>query len=290
MNKEVLIKSFAKINIGLRILRKRTDGYHDLETIFYPIKLYDEIFISAGKSSENVNSVILKSNKSYLPLNRENLCYKAVEKFFSEFKIRDHYKIRIELKKNIPVGGGLGGGSSNASAVIRFLTKYFGIDIEKYRSRLLNTALGIGSDVPFFLLMKPCYATGRGEKLKILSQFNPDFDILIVNPNLHISTKWAFDKLNLSPGFEKETALNNVQVFDPERSEIYENDFEKIVFEKYNLIGDIKTRLLDSGAVYASMSGSGATVFGFFRKNENIKTLNCRNSFLKQNFFTFISG
>lgn len=290
MNKEVLIKSFAKINIGLRILRKRNDGYHDLETIFYPVKLHDDIIISAVRSAGNVNSVVLKSNKSFLPLNRDNLCYKAVEKFFSEFKIRDNYKIRIEIKKNIPVGGGLGGGSSNASAVIRFLTKYFGIDIEKNSSRLLRTALSIGSDVPFFLLMKPCYATGRGENLKILGEFNPDFDILIVNPNLHISTKWAFEKLNLSPGSEKKPTLDNIRIFDPERSELFENDFEKVIFEKYSLTGEIKKRLLDSGAVFASLSGSGATVYGFFRKNEKLKTLNCSDSFLKQNFFTFISG
>lgn len=287
---ETVLKSYAKINIGLRILNKRDDGYHNLETIFYPIKLFDEIIVSIEPATDNFNSVILKSNKSFIPLNRDNLCYKSVEKFFTVFQIKSNFKIYINLKKNIPVGGGLGGGSSNASAVIRFLVNFFNIDVQTHRQKIIDIALSVGSDVPFFLMMKTCYASGRGEKMKLLKNFKIDYDILIVNPNLHVSTKWAFSNLNLHKGNYKDPLLNEVQEFDLSRKEIFENDFEEIVFNKFSLIRSIKSTLLSSGAVYASMSGSGATVYGFFEKNQKEIVNLCRKNFEEKRYFTFISA
>jgi len=238
------LKSFSKINVGLRILRKRADGYHDLETIFYPLKLHDEILIEIDRSKTEFNSVLLKSNRSFIPLTKDNLCYKAIEKFFKAFKIRDSYKINLELKKFIPVGGGLGGGSSNAAAIIKCLIRYFNIDIIHNRKKILDLALSIGSDVPFFLVMKPCYAEGRGELMNMLPDFKIDCDIFIVNPNLHVSTSWAFEKINIDPENSKEPLLNKVNTFEADKKNIFINDFENIVFRKYEILKIIKDELI----------------------------------------------
>lgn len=284
-----VIKSFAKINIGLRVLRKREDNFHDLETIFYPVKLYDEISFQIRPATVKFNSVRLKSNKPYIPLTRDNICYKAIEVFFKAFHVKDCFEVDIYLKKNIPVGGGLGGGSSNAAAIIKVLVNYFKIDIESNRKKILDLALLIGSDVPFFLTMKPCYAEGRGEKLRILPRFRIEYDILIVNPNLHVSTKWAFEKLNMNEGTETQPILKNVQSFDLTLKETYVNDFEKIVFPKFETLKYIKEELINMGAVYSSMSGTGATMFGFFEKENKSALTKCREYFDKKKFFTYVS-
>ncbi len=284
------INSYAKINVGLRILRKREDGFHDLETIFYPVKLHDEISIKIEKSSTGFNSVILKSNKPYIPLTKDNLCYKASEIFFKAFNIKECYKISFDIRKNIPVGGGLGGGSSNAAAVLKFLLKFLNIDIAENRQKILDMALSIGSDVPFFLMSKPCYAEGRGEKMSVLPEFKIEYSILIINPNLHVSTKWAFEKLNLTPGIQKESSLKEIKKFDLSQADKFKNDFEDIVFEKYELLREVKETLLNMGAEFASMSGSGATMYGIFDKKNNLSTLlKCRDYFDSKKYFTYIS-
>lgn len=283
------VKSYAKINIGLRILGKREDGYHNLETIFYPVKLYDEISFDIHRSALQYNSVILKSNKSYIPLTKDNLCYKALEIFFHTFHVKDCYKIKLNITKNIPVGGGMGGGSSNAASVLKFLIKFLNIDVFTNKNRILEIALSLGSDVPFFLLNKACYAEGRGEKMSLLQEFKLDYNILIINPNLHISTKWAFEKLNLKTGQNKECILKGIQIFDLNKTDKFKNDFEEIVFEKYNTLSEIKKDLIREGAVYASMSGSGATMFGLFDKNNGSALIKCRDYYNSKNYFTFIS-
>jgi len=284
-----IIKSFAKINIGLRVLKKREDGFHDLETIFYPVKLFDDISIQIQPSISKFNSVILKSNKTYIPLTKDNLCYRAIEYFFKAFYIKECYTISLYLKKNIPIGGGLGGGSSNAATLIRALINFFKIDIELYRKTILKLALSIGSDVPFFLMMKPCYAEGRGEKIQILPDFEITYDILMVNPNLHVSTKWAFEKLNMKEGSEKESILKNVQTFDLLYKDAYVNDFEEIIFSKFNTLKKIKHELCDMGAVYSSMSGTGATMFGFFDRENKTRLKECREHYHNKQYFTYIS-
>ncbi|HMQ68874.1 MAG TPA: 4-(cytidine 5'-diphospho)-2-C-methyl-D-erythritol kinase [Ignavibacteria bacterium] len=283
------LNSYAKINFGLRILEKREDGFHNLETIFYPVKLHDKINIKIKRSELPSNSVILKSNRSYIPLTRDNLCYKAVEYFFREFKITEFYRIEIELDKLIPVGGGLGGGSSNASVIIKFLLKYFNMDISVHRKKILELALKLGSDVPFFLIHKPCYASGRGEKITILKDFINAYDILIVNPNLHISTKWAFENLNFESGKKTEPVLDKVKFLNIENFSLLVNDFENIVFNKYEELKNIKEELKKFGAVYSSMSGTGATMFGLFEKNKKGTLNKCRDYYKDKKYFTFIS-
>lgn len=284
-----ILNSFAKINIGLRVLDKREDGFHNLETIFYPVKLHDEINIEIQKSETNFNSVILRSSKSFIPLTRDNLCYKAVEYFFKEFKIHDCYKVNIYLKKIIPVGGGLGGGSSNAAAIIKFLIRYLNIDIISNRSLIMNLALSIGSDVPFFLMLKPCYAGGRGEKIKLLPDFRIHKDILIVNPNLHVSTRWAFEKLDFKKDISKEAVLGSVTNFNDSNPDIFINDFEGIVFQKFHELKVIKEEMISMGATFSSMSGTGATMYGMFDKNKKGTLRKCRDYYEAKKYFTFIS-
>ncbi len=284
-----VLNSNAKINIGLRILGKRQDGFHELETIFYPVKLRDILTISMEESGADTNSVILKSNKSYVPLTKDNLCFLALEKFFKAFTIKERYKIIIDIEKNIPVSGGLGGGSSNAATVIKFLVRQLGIEVQPNKQKLISLARDIGSDVPFFLMMRACYAEGRGEIMTPLQDFFVDYDILIVNPNSRVSTKWAFEKMMLSGIPMKEKTLQNVRRFNIKDAEIYVNDFEEVVFNKNPELRTVKEDLIKSGAAYASLSGSGATLFGFYKRSEKQKTKKAMREFAANGYFTYLS-
>lgn len=280
----------AKINIGLKIINKRNDGFHNLETIFYPVNLSDEIYLRAERSKRNTNSVTIKTNSKIVPTDRTNICFRMIELFFRIFNIKDFYIINIEIKKNIPVGGGLGGGSSDAAAVLKYLTKFFNIDISQKREEILQISLGVGSDVPFFLIQKPCFARSRGEIITRLNDFTlEDYWVLLVNPNLHISTRWAFENL----GFEKDetrvSKIKQVKKFDESSAALLENDFEKIVFGKYPELEKIKNEMLGFGALFASMSGSGATMYGLFKKDEKEQLKNASDYYKNKNYFVFIS-
>lgn len=280
--------SYAKINVGLKIISKRNDGYHNLETIFCPVDLNDLIDIKIEPGYLKFNSININSDYETLPNDSTNICYEAIENFLNEFPQKNYYNIEIFIHKNIPVGGGLAGGSSNAAAVIHFLADYFGVDKKENRDRLINAALATGSDVPFFLYGKPCFASGRGEKIVPLEDFNINYDILLVNPNINVSTKEAFDALGYKEGEVHESRLGEVKMFDPENTSLFENDFEKVVYTMNDVIANIKNDMINSGAVFASMSGSGATVYGFFTPQDaNIEMLT--KNFAESGYFTYLS-
>ena len=283
----MILKSFAKINIGLKIINKRDDGFHNIETIYYPINFYDEIDFNIKKSFKNYNSLVLKSDKTHIPSDKSNTCYKAIIHFFKQFEIKSCFSISINITKNIPVGGGLGGGSSNAASTIKALTKYFNLNIAENREQILDVALSIGSDVPFFLISKPCFASGRGDQLRLLPDFKVGYKILLVNPNLHISTRWAYENFKISDLNPTETYLRKITDLDLNAYK-FENDFETIVFEKYPVLNEIKNFMNDNGALYASLSGSGATMFGFFETEKANLLKTCYNSFKEKNYFTQI--
>jgi len=283
------IKSYGKINLGLQIISKRDDSFHNIETIFYPVKLSDKLSIRITPSKKGFNSVTIRSNKSYIPTDKSNCCYKVIESFFKEYKIKKCYRIDIYIRKIIPVGGGLGGGSSNAASVLKYLVRYFDINIRKNKKEIMNIALSVGSDVPFFLIMKPCLATGRGEKLKILKQFSLKYIILLINPNLHISTKWAYENIKLKPVDKLLSDLGDVKEFDSSLSKVFKNDFEDVVFSKYNELELIKKDLDEMGAVFSSLSGSGATMYGFFEKSSREALRKAYNYFKRKDYFVFIS-
>ncbi len=261
----MLYKALAKINIGLRILSKREDGFHNLESIFYPVNLFDEINVDIFNSRENKNSVYISSDNPLIPLDRNNICYKIIINFFRIFNIRKTYIIKINIKKNIPIGGGLGGGSSDAAAVLKYLINFFNVDINKSRQDILRVASETGSDVPFFLVSKPCLARGKGEILSLLPDFKLNYNILVVNSGVHISTKWAYESLKFPDDIVKEPIYSDLKIFNESDINLYTNDFESIAFKKYGELSEIKNDFYYHGAFYSSMTGSGASIYGFFK-------------------------
>lgn len=273
------VKSPAKINIGLYVKNKRKDGFHNIETIFYPIGLNDEIKAKIEQTNNPVNYISVKDDNNTMLSGRQNVCYRAVKLFFDEMNISGKYSIYIDIRKNIPVGAGLGGGSSNAASVLKVLSRHFRLTSVKpiskqSQSRINKIASRLGSDVPFFLLGKPAYATLRGERLTLLPKFKIKCDILLINPNIHISTKWAYDTLDIKHQTAKiknnsEPKLREVQKFNINEPGLFQNDFEQVVFSNYPEVREIKYNMYEYGAVFSAMSGSGSTVYGFFEKGIN---------------------
>jgi len=256
---KIKIKSIAKINFGLRILNKRSDGMHNLHTLFLPLDdLYDELsFERSDKSSYH-------SNIDSLCFDNDNLIYKAHR--LLEEKSGKSLPVKIELNKNIPIGGGLGGGSSNAAVTLIALNKLFELNVDS--KRLKEIALTLGADVPFFLYGKAAIGTSLGETLEPFD-FPTGFTIAVVNPGVHVSTAEAFSEIipiNERLPFDK--IIKNGKIdFDFCRNNIV-NDFEKSVFSKFPEIEKIKNSFYSHGAVFSLMSGTGSTVYGFFTKRE----------------------
>lgn len=256
----------AKINLGLRILRKREDGYHDLETIFYPIGLQDALeIIRLGTEEKTSSFPFTVSGAEIEGRLTSNLCVRAYKLLKKDFPDLPH--IKMHLHKTIPSGAGLGGGSSDAAFTLLLLNKLFGLMLD--REQLLRYAGELGSDCPFFIINKPCYATGRGE---ILEEVNIDlspYRIVIVNPGIHIDTALAFT--NVLPAIP-DSSIRDIISRPVERwKDDLQNDFEKIIFARYPGIVDIKDQFYSAGAVFASMSGSGSTVYGIFKKDAELR-------------------
>ncbi len=256
-----LHRAYAKINLGLRILEKRPDGYHNIETIFHRIDLFDEIAFSPSPTT------IVESNSSEAPGGEKNICYKAAL-LLQEF-LGTNQGVRISITKNIPVGAGLGGGSSDAATVLRELPRFWQKDIKEETPKAI--ALQLGSDVLFFLGRSSALGRGRGEMLEYFELDLP-YWVLLCYPNIHVSTAWAYGRIK--PGHSSpqktlrqimETNLNQPEVLVKE----LRNDFEETVFAEYSEVADVKRILLDAGAVFASMSGSGSSVYGFYREEKS---------------------
>ena len=253
----------AKINLGLNITRKRPDGYHDLETVFYPIAILDAIEVI--KSDNNGEEVQL--SLSGIPITDkpgDNLCLKAywlLKKDFPKLPA-----IKIHLHKSIPAGGGLGGGSADGSFMLKLLNQKFGLRLST--EQLLDYALQLGSDGPFFIVNKPCFATSRGEVLQPLAVDLSAYKLVIINPGIHVSTAEAFSLL--IPSLTSKSIKEVIQQPIESWREVLKNDFEEPVFKKHPAIGAIKAKMYDAGAIYASMSGSGSTVYGIFRKMQEV--------------------
>ncbi len=252
--REIKVKAPAKINLGLHVISRRVDGYHNIETIFYPINLFD--VLTFKESDEfTFTSTNQEINES------DNLIIKA--KNLLEDETKQKIKVHIHLEKNIPVGAGLGGGSSDAALTLKTLNKLFNFNLD--REKLSELALILGSDVPFFLNPKPCFASSRGEKLEYLAIKIP-YSILIINPGIHISTKWAYSMIIPK---KPNTNLNDFRQKDlnaPNKLKLLiKNDFEEIVFKEYPQINGLKEKLYKMGSEFVLMSGSGSTLFAFFK-------------------------
>jgi 4-diphosphocytidyl-2-C-methyl-D-erythritol kinase len=274
--KELTIKTPAKINIGLNILSKREDGYHNLETIFYPINLWDELTLRED------DTFTLVTNNSQLNIEHNNTITKAKE-LTGELTGID-IKGKVTLHKRIPMGAGMGGGSSDGAAALMLFNKFYELGLSK--EILYSLALKIGSDAPFFIEPKPKFGSSRGEIFESIGLII-DKPILIVNPGIHISTSWAFSKI--MPKIPK-THLNQIEFGENNNLSYLKNDivndFESVVFENYPEIKGIKERMFDSGAEFSLMTGSGSTVFGIFPDISSAQ--NALKKF-PTNYFTFIN-
>ncbi len=249
----------AKINLGLWVGRSRLDGYHEIITTLVPLELHDLIYIRKEKMGVKVKTSGINLD---LP-QKHNLAYRAAELFFQETKIQSGCLITI--KKNIPVGAGLGGGSSNAATVLIGLNRLFGSPLNY--TGLKKLAMQLGSDVPFFLLSVPCVARGRGEKLRPVRL--PRLDLILHYPGFSISTAWAYNQLDrIREKLTSPLISPKILCYKLRRNELaglaeqVYNSFETIVFSKYPHLAQVKNLLLANGAIVASLSGSGSTVYG----------------------------
>ena len=273
-------KAYAKINLGLHVLGKRADGYHNIETVFRLIDLYDDLEIVQADEGTHFSC-----NNPELLNDNTNLCIRAAT------LLRDvtgtHMGAEISLTKRIPIAAGLGGGSTDAAAALTGLTKLWSLEISVEELQTISASLG--SDVPFFFQGLSAYATGRGE---ILEPFNLSipYSILIVTPRIRVSTSWAYSqftskKKEKRPDLKKllASSINDSKALSRELV----NDFEEPVFRKHPEIRELKENLLKEGAVFALMSGSGSSVFGFFTQPSMAIDLGMR---LSDRYFTSVSG
>jgi 4-diphosphocytidyl-2-C-methyl-D-erythritol kinase len=250
----------CKINLGLNIIRKREDGFHDLETVFYPLPIVDvlEIISNDEKDIQFFNTGIPTGQHEY------NLCLKAyhlVKKDYSKLP-----SIKMHLHKVIPMGAGLGGGSADAVFTLLLLNKKYNLEIPD--EKLFEYALSLGSDCPFFLVNKPSLARGRGEISTPIPISLAGYKMLVVNPGIHINTKEIFKEI--VPGIPTKKISEIIsQPVETWKDEL-KNDFEKIVFPEHKEISDIKDQMYSNGAIYASMTGTGSTVFGIFTMAEHV--------------------
>ena len=242
----------CKINIGLRVVRKREDGYHNLETIFYPVYgLHDELEVEIADEF-----AFLQDGIEVDCLPTDNLIYKVYQ------RMQEHFpqigNVRIRFKKNIPFGAGLGGGSSDAAHMAIALNELFQLGLTQ--KQLAEEVRPLGADCPFFIYNTPCYAEGIGDKLTPISLDLSGMRLVMIKPDCGVSTKEAYAGIKPKGSSELFKVVQN----GSELFKVATNDFEDTVFVAHPEIAEIKQRLLDAGAVYAAMSGSGSTVFGLF--------------------------
>ncbi|MDA0986885.1 MAG: 4-(cytidine 5'-diphospho)-2-C-methyl-D-erythritol kinase [Bacteroidetes bacterium] len=272
-------KSFAKINLFLKVLDKRNDGFHNIETIFHRINLYDEIEISESNKIE-----IITDNK-FLPKDERNFCFKAALAIQNFCKV--NRGVKINIKKFIPIGSGLGGGSSNAATVLKLLIKFWGVEITN--TELNKIALSIGSDVSYFLTDTSAYATGRGEIINNI-KFDFPFWIITVHPKIHIKTNWAYNVLSdnrKSVSTKFFTGNENIiEMFLNDLHKYSVNDFEEFIFPFHPMLNNIKNELIKFKATNSIMSGSGSSIFGLF--TNEVDAVIAENHF-KLNYFVSVT-
>ena len=255
----------AKINLGLHVTEKRSDGYHNLETVFYPVKLHDVLEITDAEKTSCVTEGINVPGDT-----ADNICLKAYELLNKDFDLPTQ---QITLLKNIPVGAGLGGGSSDAAFLIKLLNEKFklGLSVE----RMENYARQLGADCAFFIKNKPVYATGKGDEFAELSVDLSRYFMVLVKPPVHVSTADAYAGLvPVKPSVSlKDLIASPVQKW----RDLMKNDFEQHVFVKYPEIARIKDQLYAAGATFALMSGSGSSVYAIFEEAVTLPGLEKEN-------------
>jgi 4-diphosphocytidyl-2-C-methyl-D-erythritol kinase len=244
----------AKINLGLNVLHKREDGYHEIESCMIAIPFYDVLEIVPAEvfSFQQTGKTIACDQEA-------NLCVKAFRLLSSNYSLPN---VAIHLRKEIPMGAGLGGGSADASYVVKGLVELFNLPIsEKDQQEIVGQ---LGSDCPFFISSQPQLATGRGEILQPIAVNLKNYYLKLINPGIHIGTKEAYDGIQFSDDFTSIAAIL-AEPIDNWESHL-KNDFERTAFINHPTLATIKATLYEEGALYAAMSGSGSTLFGIFEQ------------------------
>ncbi len=249
--------SNAKVNIGLNISSKLDNNYHTIETLIQEVSFSDKINVKIYHRHGDIK--VLQEGINIGCSSEQNTCYLMANSLKQKFNFKN--KITIEIKKNIPVGSGLGGGSSNAAAILRFLDETLELCLSKTEKDKMCTAIGM--DVPFFLEGGLQFAESKGEKLRSMSKIFKKYFFVLVFPNFGISTSWAYSHIN-KPLPSKKKLYNLLALKETINFALFGNDFETIVVPRYPEIREIKKLLLSSNAIFSSLSGSGSTVFGIF--------------------------
>ncbi len=263
---DISLKALAKINLGLDVVRRREDGYHEVRMIMQTIHLYDRLKISKMKTP----GIEIHSNLPFLPVNENNLVYKAGKLLMDEFGIREG--VRVDLLKRIPVAAGMAGGSSDAAAMLYGINQLFGLKLS--RQALMERGVTIGADVPYCLMRGTALAEGIGEKLKQLPPM-VKCPVLIAKPQISVSTKFVYQNLKLDehtvhPDIDR--LIQDIRNKDLQAAaRDMGNVLETVTIPNYPVIAQIKEQMMHSGAVNSMMSGSGPTVFGLFENEKQAK-------------------
>lgn len=251
----------AKINLGLNITERRLDGYHNLETIFYPLMIKDVLEVIES------NELSFQSSGIHIPGNDQtNLCLKAYHLLKRDFEIPP---VSIHLHKHIPIGAGLGGGSADAAFMIRLLNQQFELDLTE--EQMMNYARQLGADCAFFINNKPVYAFDKGDCFEPVDLDLSKYHLVLVMPPVHVSTAEAYS--GIKPKSTGASLKELIKLPIEEWRSHIKNDFEDHIFKAYPIIAEVKNYLYHAGAIYASMSGSGASVFGVFEQQPDLSAL-----------------
>jgi 4-diphosphocytidyl-2-C-methyl-D-erythritol kinase len=274
-----MFQTYAKINIGLYVVERRPDGFHNIETVFHRIAIADTLTLTPA------GEIRVSSSSPDAPSDNTNICYKAAA--LLQAFLKTSQGVHIHIEKQVPVGAGLGGGSADAACVLRELPALWGATVPEETLRAM--ALQLGSDVPYFLSPGSAVAGGRGEILQYFSLDVP-YTILLCNPGIHVATGWAYGKIK--PGKESKpddlAKIVTNGMCDPSiLGQNLRNDFEGVVFSSHPAVARIKADMLAAGAVFAMMSGSGSTVYGLFRLGEIANQ--CAAQLAETGYRTFIT-
>lgn len=265
----------AKINLGLNVVEKRPDGYHNLETVFYPVQIKDalEIFKMDDTFPSSVDCDLKVTNIHIDDDEQKNLVVRAYQLLKEDFPSLP--RIHAHLYKGIPTQAGMGGGSSDCGFMITLLNQQFSLGLSD--QQMIDYAARLGADCAFFILNKPCYAEGIGEILQPIALDLKGWFLAVVRPNIPVSTREAFSLIQ--PKYPAQNCKDIVMQPVETWRDLLTNDFEKSVFTIHPEIGAIKQRLYDLGAVYAAMSGSGSSLFGLFREPVNLDSFKSEGTF-----------
>ena len=258
---KIQLKALAKINLGLDVLRRREDGYHEVKMIMQTIGLHDDLEIRKTKTP----GIQVKTNLYYLPTNENNLVYKAAKLLMDEFRIQDG--VSIQLKKRIPVAAGMAGGSSDGAAVLWGINQMYGLGLSM--QALMERGVRLGADVPYCIQRGTALAEGIGEKLSVLPPM-PKCTILIAKPGISVSTKFVYENLHANDLKPEQHPDVDSMIEAMRQKDLgllcsrMGNVLETVTIPAYPVINEIKRTMMDNGAIGSMMSGSGPTVFGIF--------------------------